>query len=111
MKEHVAAQDVKKRINDHEGIVMNPSVVIPITTVLSLLRDYEDLQLQIKKCNKETIEFEVLQKCLQIINNYADHVTTQEHKNLGDGIIKNIALHEVIGLLKKEFNNYSFNIC
>jgi hypothetical protein len=111
MKEHTAALEIKQKINNHENIVMSPSAIIPVTTMLCLLRDYEDLQTQIKNCNKETIQKETIQQCLQIIKNYADHVTTQEHKNLGDGTVKNIALHEVIGLLKKEFNNYSFNIC
>lgn len=111
MQEHTAAIEIKQKINNHQNVVMTPSAVIPVTTVLCLLRDYEDLQTQIKNCNKETIEKDTIQKCLQIIKNYADHVTTQEHKNLGDGTVKNMALHEVISLLKKEFNNYSFNIC
>ena len=111
MKEHTAAQDIKQKINNHEHVIINPSAVLPITLVLSLLRDYEDLQTQIKKFNKETIEHEVLQKTLQIIKNYADHVTTQEHKNLGDGTVKNMALHEIIAIIKKEFNHYSFNVC
>lgn len=111
MNEINPSEEISKRLNTHENIVMNPSIVLPIKLLQALLREHEDITYKIKKCNKETIERDTIQQCLQIIKNYADHVTTQEHKNLGDGTVKNMALHEVIGLLKKEFNCYSFNIC
>ena len=111
MEEINPAEEILKRLNTHENIVMSPSIVLPIKLLQNLLREHEDLNHQIKKCNKKTIEQETVEKCLQIIKNYADHVTTEEYKNLGDGTVKNMALHEVIGLLKKEFNSYSFTIC
>ena len=111
MDEIKPAEEILKRLNTHENIVMSPSIVLPIKLLQNLLREHEEINYQIKKCNKNIIEQETIQHCLQIIKNYADHVTTQEQKNLGDGTVKNMALHEVIGIIKKEFNNYSFNVC
>jgi len=111
MDEINPAEEILKRLNTHENIVMNPSIILPIKLLQNLLREHEDINYQIKKCNKQIIEKETIQNCLQIIKNYADHVTTQEHKNLGDGTVKNMALHEIIAIIKKEFNQHSFNVC
>jgi hypothetical protein len=95
---------IKEQIKSTDNVIIKPSTIVPIATLEQLVLDYEYIQDQLKKCTKETIQKETVEICLQIIENYAHHVTTQPDKQLGDGTQKNLALVEVHALIKKHFN-------
>ena len=96
---------IKQQIKSTENVILKPSTIVPIATLEQLVLEYEYLQEQLKKCNKETIQKETVETCLQIIDNHAQYVTTQPDKQLGDGTQKNIALAEVHALIKKNFKS------
>ena len=95
---------IKEQIKSTDNVILKPSTIVPVATLEQLVLEYEYLQNQLKKCNKETIEKETVETCLQIIENHAHYVTTQQDKQLGDGTQKNLALVEVHALIKKHFN-------
>jgi hypothetical protein len=96
---------IKEQIRSTENVILKPSTIIPIATLEQLVLEYEYLQEQLKKCNKETIQKETVETCLQIIDNHAHYVTTQKDKQIGDGTQKNLALLEVHALIKKNFKS------
>ena len=50
---------IKQQIRSTENVILKPSTIVPIATLEQLVLEYEYLQEQLKKCNKETIQKEV----------------------------------------------------
>lgn len=83
------------------GVTIN----LPIFVVNSMLEALDNCKSELEKNqNYERLKTQIIEECLQIMENYAMHVTSQPETNLGQNITKNIAIHETIKEIKKHFN-------
>jgi hypothetical protein len=83
---------------------LGDSINIPIKITDILIKEIQHYKSLQQNFNLEKSNEFILQQIIELIQNYADHVTSVIDHNLGDGIQKNLAAHEIIKLIKKKYD-------
>jgi hypothetical protein len=81
-----------------------PTVNVPVNIIEKLLKEIEYLDKKLQNCDVTKAEKSTIEKCLNILDDYAHHVTTIPDQIVGQGITKNLALIEAQNLIKKELH-------
>ena len=80
------------------------TVSLPVYVINSIIQELENCKNKLDKSSYDHGKIDAVNSILELINNQAIHVTTIPETKLGDGIIKNLALIEMINIIKKHFN-------
>lgn len=102
LKEEVIARCEKKLHDDWNRYGV--TVSLPVYVINSMLQELENCKDKLDKSSYDHGKIDAVNLILEMINNQAIHVTTIPETKLGDGIIKNLALIEMINIIKKHFN-------
>jgi hypothetical protein len=86
---------------------LGDSINIPIKITDILIKEIQHYNSLQQNFNLEKSNEFIIQQIIELIQNYADHVTSVIDHNLGDGIQKNLAAHEIIKLIKKKYDYQS----
>ena len=89
--------------NDHWNL-SGPTINVPVVIIEKLLHEIEYLKEKLDNCDVTKAEKSTIEKCLNILDDYAHHVTTIPDQIVGQGITKNLALVEAQTLIKKELH-------
>jgi hypothetical protein len=81
-----------------------PTINVPVVIIEKLLHEIEYLKEKLNNCDVTKAEKSTIEKCLNILDDYAHHVTTIPDQIVGQGITKNLALIEAQNLIKKELH-------
>ncbi len=81
-----------------------PAVNLPVYVINSMLEALNSCNENLQKSSYQHGKDDAVNQILDLITNQAMHVTTIPDTKLGDGITKNLALIEMINVIKKHFN-------
>lgn len=102
LKEEVIARCEKKLHDDWNRYGV--TVSLPVYVIDSMLKELENCKNKLDKSSYDHGKTDAINSILEMINNQAMHVTSMPDTKLGDGITKNLALIEIINIIKKQFN-------
>lgn len=80
------------------------TVSLPIYVVNSMLEELENCKKNLNKSSYDHGKMDAVNNILDMLHNQSMHVTTIPDTKLGDGITKNLALIEMINIVKKHYN-------
>ena len=80
------------------------TVSLPVYVINSMLEELENCKKNLDKSSYDHGKIDAVNQILDLMNNQAMHVTTIPDAKLGDGITKNLALIEMINIIKKHYN-------
>jgi hypothetical protein len=80
------------------------TVSLPVYVINSMLETLESCNENLQKSSYQDGKNDTVKQIIELITNQAMHVTTIPDTKLGDGITKNLALIEMINIIKKHFN-------
>jgi hypothetical protein len=102
LKKEVIARCEKKLYDDWNRYGV--TVSLPVYVINSMLQELENCKNKLDKLSYDHGKTDAINLILEMINNQAMHVTTIPETKLGDGITKNLALIEMINIIKKHLN-------
>jgi len=80
------------------------TVSLPVYVINSMLNELDNCKKTLDRSSYDNGKIDAVNQIIELLNNQAMHVTTIPDVKVGDGITKNLALIEMIKIIKKNFN-------